>query len=70
MCNSRRLFGDLAEWIWGSGVPNWRPFGDLGEWTWGSGSFCRAMGADWALPEGRDALLLGEYPKNSHSCGR
>ena len=70
MCNSRRLFGDLAEWTWGSGGSKWRPFGDLGEWTWGSGYFCRAIGADRALPEGLDAPCLAPYPKKSHSCGR
>ena len=70
MCNSRRLFGDLTEWTWGSDRSKWRPFGDLGEWTWGSGSFCLFIGADWALPGGLDAPCLALYPKKSHSSGR
>jgi len=68
MCNSRRLFGDLAEWTWGSDWTKWRAFGDLREWTWGSGCFCLPVGTDWALPEGLDAPRIAPYPKKSHSA--
>lgn len=36
MCISRRLFGDLAEWTWGSLASFRRRFGVLTEWSWGS----------------------------------
>lgn len=68
MCNSRRLFGDFAEWTWGSDRTKWRFFGDLREWTWGSGSFFLSIGTDWAHSEGLNARCIALYPKKSHSC--
>ena len=69
MCNSRRLFGDLAEWTWGSDGTKWRAFGDLSEWTWGSGCLWLSSDTDWSLSRGLDVLGEAMFPIKSHRCG-
>ena len=69
MGNSRRLFGDFAEWTWGSDGTKWRAFGDLSEWIWGSGCIGPLIGADWPLSGGLDAFGVALFPRKSHSCG-
>ena len=69
MCNSRRLFGDLAEWTWGSPGSKWRAFEDLSEWIWGSGRVWRTFGAKWATSGHPDGERVARFPKKSHSRG-
>ena len=69
MCNSRRLFGDLAEWTWGSASAKWRLFGDLAEWTWGTGPVWRTFGAEGAPSGCPGGERVAPFPKRSHSCG-
>ena len=69
MGNSRRLFGDFAEWTWGSDGTKWRAFGDLSEWIWGSGCLWLSNDTDWPLSGGLDALGVALFPIKSHSCG-
>ena len=70
MCNSRRLFGDLAEWTWGSAGAKWRAFGDVSEWTWGSGLVWRTFGAEWAASGRPHGERVARFPKNAHISGQ
>lgn len=69
MGNSRRLFGDLVERIWGSCDVKWRLFGDLREWTWGSGLLGASFKAVWSVNWPSDPLHMVMVPTKSHSCG-
>ena len=69
MGNSRRLFGDLAEWTWGSTGAKWREFGDLSEWTWGFGCVWRAFKGKRASSGRPGGKRVARFPKSSHSRG-
>ena len=48
---SRRLYGDVVEWIWGLEGMKWRSFGDVAEWIWATGLVRRSIEGKWTASD-------------------
>jgi len=48
---SRRLYGDVVEWIWGFEGVKWRSFGDVAEWIWATGPVRWPIGGKWTASD-------------------
>ena len=48
---SRRLYGDVVEWIWGLEGMKWRSFGDVAEWIWATGLVRWSIEGKWTASD-------------------